>query len=111
MKLLHIADLHLDEPEIIRGQGGYGVRLKASADSIHMIRARIETEINPMVGSEQQSEDLVNYNLFGKTLYDLVGEGLHGKLQNMPREARGKLSETLERIINEGSSGLICILL
>lgn len=121
-----IEDLHLDEPEIIKGQGGYGVRLKASADSIHMIKARIETEINPIVGSEQQSEDLVNYllrefdedptqiwrsNLFGKSLYELVGEGLHGKLENMPREARGKLSETLERIINEGSTGLICILL
>jgi stage IV sporulation protein A len=91
-----------------------------------MIRANIETEINPLVGSEQQSEDLVNYllrefeespasiwesNIFGKSLYELVNEGLHAKLEHMPDDARSKLSETLERIVNEGSGGLICILL
>jgi len=91
-----------------------------------MIRANIETEINPIVGTEQQSEDLVRYmlrefeedpksiwasNLFGKSLYELVNEGLHTKLDHMPAESRAKLSETLERIINEGSNGLICILL
>lgn len=121
-----LSDLQLDEPELIRRQGGYGVRLKARANSIHMIRAKMETEINPIVGSEQQSEDLVQYlsgelhaepsdiwqtNLFGKTLYELVGDGLENKLSNIPSEARAKLSETLERILNEGSSGLICILL
>lgn len=118
--------LRLEEPVIVKQAGGYGVRLRASAQSIHMIRANIETEISPIVGTEQQSEDLVKYmlqefdedprriwesNMFGKTLYELVGEGLHAKLDHMPEEARGKLSETLERIINEGSSGLICILL
>ena len=121
-----ISELRLEEPEIVRKQGGYGVKLSASAQSIHMIRANIETEINPMVGSEQQSEELVKYllrefdespssiwesNIFGKSLYDLVNEGLHSKLEHMPDDARTKLSETLERIINEGSGGLICILL
>lgn len=118
--------LRLEEPVIVKQAGGYGVRLRASAQSIHMIRANIETEISPIVGTEQQSEDLVKYmleefdedprriwesNMFGKSLYELVGEGLHAKLDHMPEDARQKLSETLERIINEGSSGLICILL
>ncbi|MBE6547643.1 MAG: stage IV sporulation protein A [Ruminococcaceae bacterium] len=122
----NISDLKLAEPEIVKQSGGYGVRLKASAQSIHMIRANIETEINPIVGTEQQSEDLVKYmlrefeeeptkiwqsNMFGKTLYELVGEGLHTKLEHMPEASRKKLSETLERIINEGSGGLICIIL
>lgn len=121
-----ISDLHLEEPEIVKQNGSYGVRLRASAQSIHMIRANIETEISPIVGTEQQSEDLVRYmlnefeedpvkiwesNMFGKTLYELVNEGLHTKLEHMPDESREKLSETLERIINEGSNGLICIIL
>ena len=121
-----VEDLHLEEPEIVKQAGGYGVRLRAAAQSIHMIRANIETEINPIVGTEQQSEDLIKYmmkefendpasiwqsNLFGKTLYELVNEGLHTKLDHMPAESRERLSETLERIINEGSRGLICILL
>jgi stage IV sporulation protein A len=91
-----------------------------------MIRANIEAEVNPIVGSEQQSEDLVRYmlrefdedpariwesNMFGKSLYELVGESIHTKLEHMPEASRMKLSETLERIINEGSGGLICILL
>ena len=121
-----VQDLHLEEPEIVKQAGGYGVHLRAAAQSVHMIRANIETEINPIVGTEQQSEDLVRYmlkefeedpksiwasNLFGKSLYELVNEGLHTKLDHMPEESRKKLSETLERIINEGSNGLICILL
>jgi stage IV sporulation protein A len=122
----NVEDMRLDEPEIVRQSGGYGVRLKASAPSIHMIRANIEAEVNPIVGSEQQSEDLVRYmlrefdedptriwesNMFGKSLYELVGESIHTKLEHMPEASRAKLSETLERIINEGSGGLICILL
>ncbi|MBE6600955.1 MAG: stage IV sporulation protein A [Ruminococcaceae bacterium] len=121
-----VEDLRLEEPKIVKQSGGYGVKLRAAAQSIHMIRANIETEINPIVGTEQQSEDLVRYmlrefeedpksiwatNLFGKSLYELVNEGLHTKLEHMPQESRNKLSETLERIINEGSNGLICILL
>lgn len=121
-----VEDLTLAEPEIIKRGGGYGVRLKASAPSIHLIKASIETEIDPIVGTEQQSEDLIRYllsgfeedpsrvwhsNLFGKTLYELMTEGLHSKLENMPSDAREKLGHTLEKIINEGSGGLICILL
>ncbi len=121
-----VEDLRLDEPEIVKQAGGYGVRLRASAQSVHMIRANIEAEINPIVGTEQQSEDLVRNilrefeadpqrlwesNMFGKSLYELVNEGLHAKLEHMPDDARAKLAETLERIINEGSGGLICILL
>lgn len=121
-----VSELRLEEPEIVRHSGGYGVKLRASAQSIHMIRANIETEISPVVGTEQQSEDLVKYllrefeespgqiwksDIFGKSLYELVNEGLHTKLEHMPDDARTKLSETLERIINEGTGGLICILL
>lgn len=121
-----IEELRFEEPEIVKQSGGYGVRLCASAQSIHMIRANIETEISPIVGSEQQSEELVrsmlsefendpskiwNSNMFGKTLYELVNEGLHTKLAHIPDESRTKLSETLERIVNEGSNGLICIIL
>ena len=104
----------------------FGVKLKAKAPSIHMIRADIETEVSPIVGSEKQSEELVNYllsefendpikiwesNIFGKNLHELVNEGLQNKLYKMPEDARIKLQETLERIINEGSGGLICIIL
>ncbi len=121
-----LSALRLEEPEIVKQSGGYGVKLRASAQSIHMIRANIETEINPIVGSEAQSEDLVKYmleefeedprkiwesNMFGKSLYELMNEGLHTKLDHIPDESRTKLSETLERIINEGSGGLICIIL
>ncbi len=118
--------LTLEEPKIVKQPGGYGVKLKASAPSIHMIKADIETEINPVVGTEAQSEELVRYllssfdsdpskiwetNMFGRTLYDLVTDGLQTKLKNMPEESRERLSETLGRIINEGSGGLICIIL
>ena len=121
-----IDSLVLEEPEIMKQGGRYGVRLKASAPSIHMIRADIETEVSPIVGGEKQSEDMVNYllqefegdtskiweaNIFGKSLHELVGEDLNTKLKRMPEDARGKLRETLERIINEGSGGLICIIL
>ncbi len=119
-------ELTLEEPEIVRQGGRYGVRLKASAPSIHMIRADIETEVSPIVGNEKQSEEMVNYllqefegdtakiwqsNIFGKSFHELVSEDLHGKLLRMPEDARAKLQETLQRIINEGSGGLICIIL
>ena len=121
-----IEELTLKEPEIMKQGGRFGVRLRASAPSIHLIKAQIETEVNPIVGSEKQSEDLVNYlmsefesdpikiwesNIFGKSLHELVNEGLNTKLSKMPMDARGKLRETLEKIINEGSGGLICIIL
>ncbi|MCX7842703.1 MAG: stage IV sporulation protein A [Clostridia bacterium] len=119
-------ELTLEEPEIVKQGSRFGVKLRASAPSIHMIRADIETEIAPLVGSEKQSEELVNYllrefegdpaklwqsNIFGKSLHELVSEGLHNKLYRMPEDAQLKLQETLQRIINEGSGGLICIIL
>lgn len=121
-----IDDLVLEEPEIIKQSGGYGVKLKACADSIHMIKAKIKTEINPIVGSEKQSEEMVKFllnefrenpralwesNMFGKSLYCLVNEGLNSKLEHMPADARSKIGETLQKIVNEGSNGLICIIL
>lgn len=119
-------EMHLEVPEILRKNGSYGVKLKASAPSIHMLRADITTVLTPMVGDEKQSEDLVNYllseyegnteklwesNIFGKSLFELVSEGLNSKLSRMPDEARTKLRQTISRIINEGSGGLICIIL
>lgn len=119
-------ELTLEEPEIVRQGGRYGVRLRASAPSIHMMRADITTEVSPIVGSEKQSEELVSSllsefetdpikiwdsNIFGKSLYELVNEGLHNKLYRMPHDARLRLSETIERIINEACTGLICIIL
>lgn len=121
-----IDELKLDEPKIIKQGGKYGVRLRASAPSIHMMSADITTEINPIVGSEKQSEELISYlltdfeenpkkiwesNIFGKSLHELVNEGLHNKLYHMPADARMKLQETIERIINDGCGGLICIIL
>ncbi len=120
------ASLTLKEPEIVRHSGGYGVKIKATAPSIHMIKTTVETEINPIVGTEQQSEEMVKYltegiaadpeavwsfNMFGRSLYELVSDGLNAKLANMPEDARAKFGETLGRIINEGSQGLICIIL
>lgn len=121
-----IEELQLEEPEIMKQGGRYGVRLKASAPSIHMIRADIETAVSPIVGNEKQSEDMVNYllqefegdtskiwqsNIFGRSFHELVSEDLQAKLKRMPEDARKKLQETLTRIINEGSGGLICIIL
>lgn len=121
-----IEDLSLEEPEIVKQPGGYGVKLKASAPSIHMIKVPIHAEVSPIVGTERQSEELVQFllkefeedpqkiwesNMFGKTLHELVSEGLTAKLSHMPADARTKISETLQKIINEGSGGLICILL
>ena len=121
-----IDELVLEEPEMVKQGSRFGVKLRATAPSIHMIRANIETEVSPIVGSEKQSEELVNYllsgfendptsiwssNLFGKSLNELVNEGLQTKLAKMPEEAQMKLQETLERIVNEGSGGLICIIL
>ena len=121
-----IDELILDEPEIIKQGSRFGVKLRARAPSIHLIKAEIETEVSPIVGSEKQSEDLVNYllsnfeddptkiwesNIFGRSLHELVNEGLQTKLAKMPVDAQAKLQETLERIVNEGSGGLICIIL
>jgi len=119
-------EMELEEPEIVKHGGRYSVRLKASAPSIHMIKARIETEVSPAVGGERSSEDMINYllqafegdiqkiwssNLFGKSLNEIAAESLNAKIKKMPEDAQAKLQETLQRIINEGSGGLICIIL
>ena len=121
-----IEELSLEEPEIVKQGGRYGVRLKASAPSIHLMKANITTEVSPIVGSEKQSEDLIMYllsefeenpvkiwdsNIFGKSLHELVNEGLHTKLARMPADARMRIQETIERVINEGCNGLVCIIL
>ncbi len=121
-----IEELTLEEPEIVKQGNKFGVRLKASAPSLHLIKVDVETEVSPLVGTEKQSEELVKYllnefdesptkiwesNIFGKSLHSLVNEGLHNKLYRMPSDAQEKIQETLGRIINEGSGGLICIIL
>ena len=115
--------MKLQKPEIIRKNGAYGVRLKAGAPSIHMIRVDIDTEINPMVGDEKQSQDLISYltgedpeklwqsNIFGKSVYTLIQEGLTSKLLRTPEEVRSRFRGTLSRVVNEGASGLICLIL
>ena len=118
--------LTLEDPMIVRQGSKYGVKIKAKAPSVHLIRTDVETEINPFVGTQQQSEDFVNYlnqemkeepskvwdsEIFGKSLYELVNEGLNNKLVKMPEDAQLKLQETLEKVINEGRGGLICIIL
>lgn len=119
-------ELKLSEPEIVKQGNHFGVRLKASAPSLHMIRVDIEAEVSPIVGTEQQSEELVQYllsgfeqdpakiwstNMFGKSLDDLMREGLSTKLMRMPPDVQDKVQQTLSRIINEGTGGMICILL
>ncbi len=121
-----MSELSLSEPQIMKQGGRYGVRLRAEAPSIHMIKCNTYTEVAPIVGSESQSQELVMYllkefennpsdiwntNLFGKSLHELVNEGLNNKLYRMPLDARNKFKETIERVINEGCNGLICIIL
>jgi stage IV sporulation protein A len=121
-----LADMSLDEPEITRHGSRFGVRLKAVAPSIHMIKVDVESEFSPIIGTEKQSEELVRYlmqdfeddplsiwnsDIFGRSLSSIVREGIQAKLSLMPENARYKLKETLERIINEGSGGLIAIIL
>ena len=121
-----VEELELEDPEIVRQGGRYGIRMRASAPSIHMIRADVSTTVSPIVGNEKQSEDMVNYllqefegdtgklwqsNIFGRSFHEIVGEDLQAKLKRMPADAQAKLRQALERIINEGGGGLICIIL
>lgn len=121
-----LSDLKLEEPTLVKQSGGYGVKVTAHADSIHMIKTGIKADLCPVIGSEEQSEEVVKflqgefeenpdkvweYNMFGRSLYDMVSDGMTAKLSHMPDESREKLGETLGKIINEGSNGLICILL
>ncbi len=116
-------EMRLENPEILRKGSSYGIKLKAGAPSIHMIRVDIDTEISPMVGDEKQSQDLVDRlssqtpeklwqsNIFGKSVYDLIQEGITGKLVQTPEDVRAKFRGSLTRIVNEGASGLICLIL
>ena len=116
-------EMTLEQPELLRKNGSFGVRLKANAPSIHMIRVDIDTEIQPMVGSEQQSQDLINYlagedpdklwesNIFGKSVYELIRDGLSAKVVGLPEDVRSKFRGTLSKIVNEGATGLICLIL
>jgi stage IV sporulation protein A len=121
-----MSEMILEEPEMVKHGGQYGIKLKASAPSLHIMRVDVETEVSPIVGTEQQSEDLVkslltkyddnkngiwNTDIFGKSLSELVNDGLNNKLHAMPQEARSKLRRTVSRIVNEGKGGVICILL
>ncbi|MCP3025850.1 stage IV sporulation protein A [Halobacillus sp. A5] len=121
-----LEDMELDEPEIIRQGSRFGVRLKAVAPSIHMVKVDVQSEFSPIIGTEKQSEELVRYlmqdfeedplsiwnsDIFGRSLSSIVREGIQAKLSLMPENARYKLKETLERIINEGSGGMIAIIL
>ena len=121
-----VDELKLDEPTLVKQPNGYGVKVTARADSIHMIKTGIKADLCPVIGTEEQSEEVVKflagefednpervweYNMFGKSLYDMVSDGMSAKLSHMPDESREKLGETLGKIINEGSNGLICILL
>jgi stage IV sporulation protein A len=121
-----LEELILEEPELIRQGNRFGVKLKAAAPSLHLIKADITTEITPIIGTERQCEELVQYMLrefednpqkiwkseiFGKSVHDLVREGIQNKLHRMPENAQLKLQETLQRIVNEGSGGLICIII
>ena len=119
-------EMLLEEPELIRQGNRFGVKLKAKAPSLHIIRADITTELTPIIGTERQCEELVRYmldefeenpskiwesNLFGKSLHDLVREGIQNKLHRMPENAQHKLQDTLQRIVNEGSGGLVVIII
>ncbi len=121
-----ISEMNLEEPVLVKQGGKYGVKLKASAPSLHIMKVDVETEVSPIVGTEKQGEDLINFimqkfednpagiwetNMFGKSLHDLVNEGLAGKLTAMPKDAQGKMRKTLTRIVNENRGGVICILL
>ena len=120
------SQMQLEEPQIVRQGGKYTVKLKANAPAIHMLMTNIETEVTPAIGGETASEDIINFllqgfdgdvnriwqsNIFGKSLYDIAEEGLTSKIESLPESAKMKLQQTLQRIINEGSGGLICILL
>ena len=120
------SQMQLEEPQIVRQGGKYAVKLKASAPAIHMLMTNVETEVTPAIAGESASEDIINFllegfdgdvnriwqsNIFGKPLNSLAEEGLTAKIQSLPEDAKGKLQEALQRILNEGSGGLICILL
>jgi stage IV sporulation protein A len=119
-------EMELEEPQIVRRGGRYTVRLKARAPAIHMLKTSVETEVTPALGGSTASEEIMGFllqgfdgdmsqiwksNIFGKSMYDIAGEGLEAKIAALPENARSKLQETLQKVVNEGSGGLICIIL
>jgi len=121
-----LTDMIFNEPEIIKRGNQFGVKLRANAPSIHLIRADIQAEVSPVVGTEKQSEELINFlqkdfeenpeeiwetEFLGRSLHDILKEGISNKLYRMPDNAQKKLRDTIEKIVNEGSGGLICIIL
>lgn len=119
-------ELSLEEPQIVKQGGRFGMKLKASAPSLHIMKVDIETEISPIVGTQQQGEEMAEQlmsqfennpqavwetNIFGKSLNALVNEGINSKIYMMPAEAQRKMRKTLGKIVNEGKGGIICILL
>lgn len=118
-------EITLDKPEVIRHGNKFGVKIKAESPSIHMIRANIETEISPIVGTEKQAEDLIRYisdagtseegiwetNIFGKTVEQLVNDGISGKIAMIGEESQMKLQETMQKIVNDSNGGLVCIII
>jgi stage IV sporulation protein A len=122
----NLIDMRFNEPEIIKRGNQFGVKLKASAPSIHMIRADINAEVSPVVGTEKQSMEVVTFlqedfdrdpnsiwetEFLGRSLHDLIQESISNKLYRMPDSAQLKIKDTIEKIVNEGSGGLICIIL
>ena len=120
------SEIVLDEPQLIHHGNKYGVKMKAQAPSINLIKAHIETEIAPIVGSEQQAEDLIEYikanakesedglwntNIFGKSVEQIVGDGIQAKISQMTEDCQMKLQDTLQKIINDSSGGMICIII
>ena len=121
-----IEELTLEEPEIVKQGNKFGVKLKACAPSLHLIKVDIKTEVSPILGTEKQSNEMVGYlteefnkdpkgiwdtDIFGKSLHELVKEGITGKLSNVNEDAKEKMKKTLERVVNEGDGGMLCILL
>lgn len=121
-----IEEMNLSEPVVVKQGGRYGVKLKATAPSLHIMKVDVTTEVSPIVGTEKQGQDLVGFimekyednpsgiwetNMFGKSLYDLVSEGLCSKVNSMPKDTQGKMRRTVTRIVNENKGGVICILL
>ncbi len=120
-----LSEMRLEKPELMQQGNKFGVRLRASAPSMHLVQVDVETEVSPIVGTEEQSQDFLNHlleeydkgeaiwqtDIFGKSLYDIIREGLSGKMGNLPEDAREKMQETLSRMVNEGDGGMLCILL
>lgn len=118
-------EIKLDPPELIKSGNKYGVKLKASAPSIHLIKANITTEIAPIVGSEEQAKDLITYinadgidkdsiwdvSIFGKSIRQLVEDGLEGKINKINQESQQKLQDTMEKIVNDSNGGMVCIII